>query len=455
MKLVLIGAGSAQFGYGMLLDIFQSKLLEGSHVALLDINEKAVMKVYERTREFIEENGLSFTVSAGTDRREALEGADHVFISIEVGDRFALWDEDWTTAHHYGIRQVYGENGGPGGVFHALRIIPPILDICQDITELCPEAYVFNYSNPMSAIVTTVKRKYPQLKFIGMCHEIASLKRYLPVLMDTPIDNIHFRAAGLNHFSVMLEASYRDSGKDAYPLVMERAPELFSREPGYSDVREYAKRTGLTIQTEGAEERFLQDVKQSSRPWSDRRLFKFIMENFGLLPITSDSHIGEYIPWAYEVADIQGILDFYDFYRNALSLDAPKLKMRTNGSHERAIPMIEAMIQDSRMEEAAVNILNDGYIPGLPKDVAVEVPAIISAKGLEPIGFPDYPKGFGALLRNYTGTYDVLAQAVLEKSKELVVQALLVNPVVDHAQKVRELVDVMIDRQEKWLSYLS
>jgi alpha-galactosidase len=453
MKIVLIGAGSAQFGYGMLEDIFQSKRLSGAEIALLDINRETVMKVHDRAQRFITEHGLDHTVTAGTDRAAALAGADHVIISIEVGDRFTLWDQDWTLPQQYGIRQVYGENGGPGGVFHALRIIPPILAICDDIMRICPEAYVFNYSNPMTAIVTTVMRKHPSMKFIGMCHEIASLKRYLPVIMDTPLENISFRAAGLNHFSVMLEASYRDSGKDAFDLVMERAPALFEKEPGYSDVLAFAKRTGATIQTEGATERFLSEVTESSRAWSDRTLFKKIMDHFGLLPITSDSHIGEYIPWAYDAADHRGILDFYAFYRYSLAQEAPQLKMKSE-AHERAVPIMEALLDDTGMEEAAVNILNEGLIPDMPARVAVEVPAIINKDGITGIAFPDYPKGFGALLRNYTGTYDLLADAILQGSRDLVIQALLVNPIVNDVNHIPELVDIMIERQEQWLGYL-
>ena len=112
-------------------------------------------------------------LSATTSRPEALEGADYCIISIEIGDRFELWEQDWRIAQQYGIRQVYGENGGPGGLFHSLRIIPPILEICGDVLEICPEATVFNFSNPMSRICTTVHRKYPDLQLIGLCHEIA------------------------------------------------------------------------------------------------------------------------------------------------------------------------------------------------------------------------------------------------------------------------------------------
>lgn len=453
MKIVLIGAGSAQFGHGTLEDIFQSERMHGAEIALLDINEDAVMAVYNHAKSFIEANELDFTVTAGTDREVALQGADFVIISIEVGNRFELWDQDWAIPHQYGIRQVYGENGGVGGVFHALRIIPPILEICDDVVNICPDAFVFCYSNPMTAITTTVLRKYPDLRFIGLCHEIASLKRYLPAILDTPIENIAFRAAGLNHFSVLVEASYRDTGKNAYPEILEKAPSIFEWEPGCSDILSFARRTGTLLQTEGAAERFTAEVPESSRPWSDRTLFKKIIDHFGLLPITIDSHLGEYIPWAYDAADHQGILDFYTFYKLLLAQEAPELRLQ-DGPHERVVPIMEAILDDTGMEEAAVNILNEGYIPDLPSSVAVEVPAYIGKDGATGIGFPDYPKGFGALLRNYTGTYDLTAEAVLQQKKDLVIQALLVNPVVDSVRRIPELVDVMIDRQSRWLDYL-
>lgn len=454
MKIVLIGAGSAQFGCGMLEDIFQSKVLAGTEVALLDIDGNAVHQVYEKAVEFIDMHSLDFSISAGTDRQQALKNADFVIISIEVGNRFELWDQDWNLPLHFGIPQIYGENGGPGGLFHALRITPPILDICEDVTRICPDAFVFCFSNPMTAITTTVLRKYPDLKFIGMCHEIASLDRYLPVLLEEEHNNIHYRAAGLNHFSVLLEAKLKDSGKDLYPEILRRAPEFFASEPGYSDYLQYTKRTGIIPDSEGARERFQLEQPYSMREWSDRRLFKLILERFRLLPITSDSHLGEYIPWAHEVADHQGIADFYQFYRFALGTRSPKISKRTNGAHERVVPVIEAIFLDSGTEEGAVNIMNKGHIPDLPSSIAVEVPAIVSKKGLEGITFPNYPKGFCALLRNYTGVYDLTAEAVLNKSKDLAIQALLVNPIIAHVERLPELVEVMIDRQSTWLSYL-
>jgi len=449
-KIVLVGAGSAQFGFGTLGDIFQSKTLYGSEIVLHDINPAALAVTEKTARDFLAAEDLPFTVSATTDRKTALNGAAFVIISIEVGDRFALWDLDWQIPQQYGIQQVYGENGGPGGLFHSLRIIPPILDICADVADICPNAWIFNYSNPMSRICTTVHRRFPQLNFVGMCHEIASLERYLPEMLGTSFDNLTLRAAGLNHFSVLLEASYKDSGKDAYADVRAKAPDYFSRLPGYSDILAYTRTHGKLVQTEGSTERDALGGKDSAYPWADRTLFKEILEKFHHLPITGDSHFGEYIRWASEVSDHRGILDFYTFYRNYLGHVQPKIELKLK---ERVVPIMEGILTDSGYEESAVNIPNQGFIKQLPAFIAVEVPAIIDSKGVHGIKV-NMPAGIGGLLSNQIAIHDLTADAVIEGSRDLVIQALLVDSVNDKCRAIPELVDVMISRQGPWLDYL-
>jgi len=425
MNIVLIGAGSAQFGLGTLGDLMQSSVLVGSTITLVDINEEALLNVHNKALAFVKEQNLPFTIAATTNRVEALRGAEAVVISIEVGKRFPLWDEDWSFPQQYGFKQVYGENGGPGGVFHSLRITPVIVEICDDIMDICPDAWVFCYSNPMTAIVTTVLRKHPNLKFVGMCHEIASLERYLPSILETPFSNLQLRSGGLNHFSVLLQATYRDSGKDAYPDILAKAPAFFEKEPGYSDILSYIREHNVMFTTEGSTHRSLPEGYRSKKPWADRTLFKEILERYHLLPITVDSHLGEYVGWAHEIADHKGIKDFYTLYQMMLSRSEPSIELEVK---ERLVYILEGIVQNSGYEEIAVNIRNDGYIKELPNWVAVEIPAKVYTDGLEGIAFDTYPKGFAALLRNYCGVYDLTAEAVLAKKKEYVIQALLANP---------------------------
>ncbi len=450
MKIVLVGAGSAQFGCGTLGDIFCSAALAGSEITLHDINAQTLGAVLTTAKASVEKNGLPFTVNATTDRRAAFKGADFIISSIEVGDRFELWDEDWKVPLQYGARQVYGENGGPGGVFHALRIIPPILDIVKDAMELCPKAYIFNYSNPMTAICTTVKRAYPEARFIGMCHEIGWLSRWLPRMLGMEHDDIYFKAAGLNHFSCMLEVKDRRSGKDLYPDVRAKAAGFFVRESGYSDLLDTYRETGSMDESEKFHKE--NSSKKSRYEWADRRLVKFMLENYGLLPITTDSHFGEYLGWAWDVVDHRGILDFYDVYKIMLAQNTRhEIKLETS---ERVVPIIDGILGDAGFEESAVNVQNNGLIADLPPWIAVEVPAIINKLGVNGVPVPNVPKGYASLLRAYCGVYDLTAEAVIHRKKEYVIQALLANPVVHQATRLEDMVDRMIAQQEKWLGYL-
>ena len=226
-KIVLIGAGSANFGLEAVSDIFKSLPLEGSEIMLHDTDQGALKETLSVGKKYKTEWDVNFTLNASSNRRDALKDATFVVISIEVSPRFGLWDEDWKYPQQFGFKQIYAENGGPGGLFHSLRIIPPILEICEDINQICPEAYVFNFSNPMQRICHAVTVKYPEMKFIGLCHAIAEMERDLPELMDTEFKNIEYRAGGLNHISILTEVKYKDSQRDAYPLIRDKAMEYY------------------------------------------------------------------------------------------------------------------------------------------------------------------------------------------------------------------------------------
>ncbi len=302
----------------------------------------------------------------------------------------------------------------------------------------------------MSRICTTVHRAFPALNFIGMCHEIASLERHLPPLLGCARDEIHYRAGGLNHFSVMTDVTYVKSGADAYPDVRARAPAYFSALPGYSEILQASRRTGASIETEGWMDVDLSELK-TVRPWSDRRLFARILEDFGYLPITNDSHFGEYLPWAHDYADHQGIVDFYTYYRHILGTLPAHIQNRLT---ERAVPIIEGLLGERTYEEAAVNIPNRNLINDLPPWIVVEVPARINGNGVQGIGVK-VPDGIRGLLTNQIGVHNLTAEAVLKKSRDLAIQALLVDPVVACARAIPELLDHVIAEQRPWLDYLA
>lgn len=445
-RVVLIGAGSVQFGFDTLGDIFQSKVLTGCHVVLHDINPEALAFVEKSGREFIAANQLPHTISASTDRKEALKGADFCVIAIEVGDRFALLDQDWRLPQQFGFYQVMGENGGPGGLFHSLRVIPPILEICKDIQHICPKAIVFNFSNPMSRICTTVNRKFPDLSFVGLCHEISSLEDHLPQILDTTMDNLTIRAGGLNHLSMVLEASYKDTGKDAYPDILDKAPAYFE---GLIGLRELVRqlKAAEAGSTPGSEPALRPDADK----WAERRIFKVFLEKFKLMPITTDSHLGEYLQWAKDAADHKGVIDFLDFYKQWLAEKAPQIEMKLA---ERVVPIMDGIISGNEYEEAAVNIPNNGYIDHLPEFLVVEVPAIVNKSGVNGVKLGELPKGFAGILHNQVAVHDLTAEAVLQQSRYLALQALLVDPTIDKVDDAEKLLDTMISLQGDYLGYL-
>ena len=438
VKIVLIGAGSSQFGLGTVSDIFKSEILKNCTITLHDINQKALEKTKNTAEKYKEDFNSNCIIEATTNRKEALKNADYCLISIEVGNRFELWDQDWKIPLQYGFKQIYGENGGPGGLFHSLRITPAIIDICEDISKICPDAFVFNYSNPMQRICHAVTTKFPNLKFIGLCHEIASMERQLPTLMETEFSNIEIKAGGLNHFSILLEAKYKDTNKDGYPIIRKKFESYYS-----------------TLINE-------HDDYHRSKPGGERGVFFELYKTYGYLPITTDSHLGEYLQWGYSVADHDAISHFYNQYKNhCLSFHNDKVSKEhffdteDKITRERIIPIIESIIDDRNMVEDAVNVPNNNFIDNLPNDIVVEVPAIINKNGVKGKRLENYPSNFGSLLNNQASTIQLTTEAILNKSKHSVYLALLADPIVDNANSAEKLVDTMINFQKEYLGYLN
>ena len=167
-KIVLIGAGPLQFGLGSVGNMLQCKALEGSIICLHDINAETLELTYKACQAAIDKRKLDFSLDYTVNRQDALKNATFIINAIEIPPRFKLLDLDYRIPQEFGCKQITGENGGPGGLFHSLRVIPPILDICEDVHKICPSAYLINFSNPMSRICLAIKRKYPSIKFIGL-----------------------------------------------------------------------------------------------------------------------------------------------------------------------------------------------------------------------------------------------------------------------------------------------
>ena len=405
-KIVIIGAGSLQFGLGSVGSIIESEALIGSTVCLHDINKENLDLATQACQSAVERENLDYRIESSVDREEALKNATYVINAIEIPPRFKILRWDFEFPMMWGSKQITGENGGPGGFFHSLRVIPPILDICEDIQKICPNALFINYSNPMSRICLAIKRKFPNQKFLGLCHEIGNLASYFTQILETNIKNIEYKAGGLNHFGVVLEAKYRDTGKDAYPDIRRKGPAVLEK------------------MSEGL----------------DVSLVKYILETYDYLPYTTDNHYGEYMSWAWEVADLPHGRDFWEGYEVKLAKDFARIKRRIEQGKghklvrpdgERAIPIIEGILTDSNHEELSVNLPNDGIITNLPHNLVVECPAIVKKDGLHGVSLGDYPKGLAALLNTKASVQDLVVEAILKKSKKIALQEFLADPVIN------------------------
>jgi len=426
-KIVVIGAGSLQFGLGSVGSVIHSEILDGSTICLHDINEETLGLATQACQSAVESGKLNYTVDSSLDRMEALKNATFVINAIEIPPRFKLLRWDFEFPMMWGSTQITGENGGPGGFFHSLRVIPPILDICEDIQKICPNAFFINYSNPMSRICLAIKRKFPNQKFVGLCHELGNnAPQILPKILDTPMSNIEIKAGGLNHFGVVLNAKYRDTGKDAYPDIRTKGPTV---------LRRLAENNDLS-------------------------LIKFILETYDYYAYTTDNHYGEYISWAWEVADLPHGREFWESYEVKLAKSFNRIKRtieRGRGAKlvradpERAIPIIEGIITNDNREESSVNIPNDGIITNLPQDLVVECPAIVNKDGLQGVPLGEYPKGLAALLRIQASVQDLVVEAILTKSKKVALQALLADPVINSTSQAKKILESMLKLQKKYI----
>ncbi|MHA1466336.1 MAG: family 4 glycosyl hydrolase [Candidatus Heimdallarchaeaceae archaeon] len=431
-KIVVIGAGSLQFGLGTCGSIFKSKVLEGAQVSLHDINAENLEYARNACQAKIDQDNLNFTLEATTNRKEALKGANFVINSIEVGPRFDWWEIDKKIPWKYGSPQVFGENGGPGGMFHSLRVVPPILDICEDINKICSDATFINYSNPMHRILLSIKRKYPKLKVVGLCHEIALAEHLLPKILKIPFKKLDLWCGGLNHMGAIIKAKHKDTGEDLIPKINERGIK-FLRRWRWSIPSRLLHPVGLTL---------------------------YILEQFGYLPYTNESHYGEYISWVKDVVNMRGIKNFYNTYRLYIRLNGNRIRRKikrkkghklVKPDHERAVPIIEGIISDSNHQEISVNLPNEGIISNLPEDLVIECPAIINKSGLQGIPFGEYPEPLVELLRVEANVQDLTVKAILNNSRDYAVQALEADGNFPRKHLIDPFLDEMLELQKDWV----
>ncbi len=430
-KIVLIGAGSAAFGPPTLMDLFQSKVLPGSTVVLHDINEEKLNRIYDIV---VKENkmvGEKYNIIKTLDRKTAIKNADFIVCAIENGDRFEHRWEDHTIPHKHGSTEMMAENGGPGGFFHSARQIPEHIRIAQEVYKENPHAFFINYSNPVSRISLAVSRAVPDLKFLGLCHQINLLYKDLPYIVDDSfrdkikevsslkvmdlhkksLENTKVTVGGLNHFAFVLGLEDLRTGEDLMPKFNGRLMEYYTRAKW--DKFHFAE---LTFE---------------------------IYKRMGWFPYVGDNHLAEYVQVAkdhtkYEDFDEwikkmeNGNIGINDRLKRAhRRLEKgryPKKGILTDAdTGEKCIEIIEAFIEDSNVYETAVNIPNDGIIENLPQDLVIECSGIVNKEGVHGVKIGKIPVNIAAILRIEASIQDVCVEAILKESKDLAIACIAMD----------------------------
>ena len=444
-KIVVIGAGSASFGENTLAALMRAERLRGSLLALVDRNEQNLDIVRRLAERLNGEWGAAMNITAHTHQRQALEGAEFVVMAIEVGPREELWRKDYEIPLKYGVRQPYAENGGPGGFAHAARNIGPVMEIAHDMEQLCPDAWLINYTNPMVRICDAVNR-YSKIKVVGLCHQIyvaycmvgmalskdlgiqvpedlsgmeASLQQ-IPLqvqVVQQAVPRLDILAAGLNHFTWVLSIRHRQTGADLYPLFRQRWMEYNPRfEP-------------LT-----------------------RRVF----DAFGLFPVPGDTHLCEYLPWVshpitkpWDKFDLK--LYDWDAWASLRDFSLNRLEHMANGDmsiedlldtdSEGALEIIGNIAGNGAHYHLAANLPNAGQVPNLPPGAIVETPVMVDGAGIRPVQVGPLPEAIAEMLRREIVVGQLCVDAAIHGDYQSALQCLLLDPVIGDMDIAKRVLD--------------
>lgn len=420
-KICLIGAGGMSFGPIMALDAIKTRRTRGATMMLHDVSPERLEVTHRFATRANERNGSPITIEASTDPAEAMSGADFCLTSAEIG-RWPHWIEDYEIPCRYGATQITGENGGPGAVFHSLRSIRTMLGICDDIQRYCPDTFLINLTNPLSRVTLAINNATP-IRNVSLCHEFAGGLSRVASLLRVPKSKITAQASGINHFTFFTDIRRADTGEDLYP----RLRRLWKRRyfdyppPVTAAARQLVKVPWVQIA-----------VEQMYAP-----LVAHMFREYGLLPCSVDSHIGEYVPFAKDVAGWhpvpvyfhQGIgTQFERLVTKYGSGDSHVPMHRAGRSAEEVFPIIGAMATDHHRGLNAVNVPNQGYVPNLPEGAIVEVPATVDAGGVAPTVVPPIIEPLAEFMRTQIELQDLVVKAALTGDPAPAFEALRRDP---------------------------
>lgn len=426
-KVAIIGAGSIVFCQTLILDILGTPGVEGTEFALMAPTTTRSSQVEAFAKRVIKDNGLNASVWTTTDRREALRGADYVIATFQVGG-VTGFEYDYKIPLKYGVDQCIGDTLGPGGIFRALRSIPVTLAMAHDMEELCPNAYLLNYVNPMAMICWALGTT--KVKFVGLCHGVQTTLDLIAGYVGVPKHEIDFLAAGINHMAWFLKLEHK--GEDLYPKLRARfeQPEYYVNEKVRGEV----------------------------------------FRHFGYFMTESTGHLSEYVPW---FRSSKRALELYcdepafggesGAYYNWCKYVAAKYEGQDilagqpttlpPRSVEYGSYIIEAL-ETGKTFKLNGNVINEGMITNLPADCCAEYPLYVDRTGIHKTFVGPLPSQCAALNLTNINVQRLAVEAGIEGDPEKVVLACAMDPLTSATltlKEIREMAAEMLEAERQWL----
>jgi alpha-galactosidase len=425
-KTVFLGAGSTVFARNLLGDILGHEELADSEIVLHDIDAERLKTselVARRVREALK---APATITATTDRRAALEGADYAINMIQVGGYDPCTITDFEVPKRFGLRQTIGDTVGIGGIMRGLRTIPVLLAMCDDMEELCPDVWFLNYSNPMAMLCRAINRT-SRIRTVGLCHSVQGTAFELSRDLGIPYGEIDFLAAGINHMAFYIRLE-RD-GVDLYPRLKALA------------------RSG--------------DVPD------DNRVRYEVLRRLGYFVTESSEHFSEYVPWFIK-SDRPDLIERFniplDEYprrcvaqiaswegeRERLERDEP---IEVRPSFEYAATIIRS-IETGKPRVIYGNVANDGLIDDLPTGCTVEVPCLVDGNGVQPTRIGPLPPQVAALIRTNINAQELTVEAALTGRVDHIYHAAMLDPHTSaelDLDQITDLVDALLLAHGEWI----
>ncbi len=439
-RITFIGAGSTTFSKNIIGDILQRPATSGATIALMDINAQRLAESEVVVRKLISTLEVSAKVETYSDQRRALDKADFVVVAFQIGGYEPCTVTDFEVPKKYKLRQTIADTLGVGGIMRGLRTVPHLWKICEDMMQLCPNAQLLQYVNPMAINTWAISAKYPKIKQVGLCHSVQGTAEELAHDLDIPISEIRYKAAGINHMSFYSQFEHRQkdgSYKDLYPVLRQgylegRFPKPSTWNPRCPNKVRYEMLMRLGFFVTESSEHFAEYTPYFIKEGRDD-----LIEKFGIpLDEYPKRCVEQIARWTKEA----------EAYRTAE-------KIVVKPSREYASSIVNS-IWTGEPSVIYGNQRNNGCITSLPNDCAAEVPCLVDDRGIQPTFVGALPPQLTALIRTNINVQELTVQALVTENREHIYHAAMMDPHTAaelDLQQIWDLTDDLLAAHGDWL----